>query len=433
MGTIEYFKERFESLASENGAAVLDPIRKNAFAAFSRMGIPTTRHEEWKYTRIGGLFNREYQFPVRLETRQDLPGFQLLPGHELAHQLVFVNGIFSFAQSIIRNDSITVLRLEEAAKNEHKEFVSAQLGHSGEYIHDGLRSLNMAFVHGAIFVHVKKSGSAPIPIYIYHITDSRSANIFAQPRSLFRVEESAAAQIVETYSTLGMQDSFTNQVMEIVVEKDARLEYYKIQNDSSHASQVSTTHIRQIGKSYSHAVTISLNGGIIRNNLDLVLEAPHCEGHLYGLYFQNEKTHIDNHTIVDHAKPNCQSNELYKGMMDDQSTGVFNGKIIVRPLAQKTNAYQSNKNILLSDFSSVNSKPQLEIYADDVKCSHGCTVGRLDEEGLFYLQSRGIREEVAKSLLLHGFAMDILEKIKPEPIREYVDHIIEERLAIDML
>ena len=431
MGTIEYFKERFESQASENGAAVFDPIRKNAFAAFTKQGIPTARSEEWKYTRIGGLFNKEYQFPAILSNKQDLPDFRRLPGQDLAHQLVFINGIFSNEHSIVRDESIKVLALEEAAKNEYRDFVSAHLGHSGEYIKDGLRSLNLAFLHGAVFVHLKKTRSTPV--YIYHITDSRSANIFAQPRSLFRVEESASAQLVETYFTFGTQESFTNQVIEIVVEKDASLEYYKIQNDSSQASQVNTTHIRQIGKSQSHVVTISLNGGIIRNNLDLVLEAQHSEGHLYGLYFQNDKTHIDNHTIVDHTKPNCLSNELYKGMMDDQATGVFNGKIVVQPLAQKTNAYQSNKNILLSDFASVNSKPQLEIYADDVKCSHGCTVGRLDEEGLFYLQSRGIREEIAKSLLLHGFAMDILEKIKPEPIRAYVDHIVEERLAIDML
>jgi Fe-S cluster assembly protein SufD len=238
-------------------------------------------------------------------------------------------------------------------------------------------------------------------------------------------------QVAETYLTLGTGESFTNQVMEFVVNENARLEYYKIQNDSAHASQVSTTHIRQIGKSYTHAVTISLDGAIVRNNLNVVMEAAHCESHLYGLYFQRAQSHIDNHTVVDNAEPNCYSNELYKGILDGSSTGVFNGKIFVRQKAQKTNAFQSNKNILLSNSASVNTKPQLEIFADDVKCSHGCTIGRLNEEGMFYLRSRGIDEDVARSLLLNAFAIDILENIKLPSLRYYVDQLIEDRLQLN--
>jgi Fe-S cluster assembly protein SufD len=176
---------------------------------------------------------------------------------------------------------------------------------------------------------------------------------------------------------------------------------------------------------------ITLGGGIVRSNLNLVMEAEHCESHLYGLYFAGGKTHVDNHTIVDNVKPHCLSNELYKGILDGQSSGVFNGKIFVQPQAQKTNAYQSNKNILLSDEASVNTKPQLEIYADDVKCSHGCTVGRLNEEGLFYLRSRGVTEKTARALLVHAFAMDVLDHIKLKPVEEYVDRLISERLEFD--
>jgi Fe-S cluster assembly protein SufD len=182
-----------------------------------------------------------------------------------------------------------------------------------------------------------------------------------------------------------------------------------------------------------HTVTISLGEGIVRNNLNMVMDAERCESHLYGLYLQQGNGHIDNHTIVDNVSPNCYSNELYKGVMDGHATGVFNGKIFVRQDAQKTNAYQSNKNILLSDNASVNTKPQLEIFADDVKCSHGCTVGRLDDEGLFYLRSRGIREKIARSLLLHAFAVDVLEQIKNGALRQYIDKLIEERLEIDQL
>jgi len=287
-------------------------------------------------------------------------------------------------------------------------------------------------VHGGVFVHVKKGQVPEHPVYIYHIADAGAANVFSQPRSLVHIAENAQVQIVETFSTIGTAESFTNQVMEIVVEKAALLEFYKIQNDAATTNQVSTTHVRQTGKSYTHIVTISLNGGIVRNNLNVVLEAEFCEAHLYGLYFQQGQTHIDNHTVVDNVKPNCLSNELYKGIMNDNTTAVFNGKIFVRPDAQKTNAYQSNKNILLSADASVNTKPQLEIFADDVKCSHGCTIGRLDEEGLFYLQSRGINEKIARSLLVHAFAIDILEHIKPVQIREYVNRMISERLEFDI-
>jgi len=430
MNSIEYFKEKFDQLQStKNG---LDKIRQKGFDDFTRMGIPNARHEEWKYTRIGGLFNKEYQFPLNqtgtMVSQVDLDPIRL-PGHEQANELIFINGIFSFPLSKIwSKDYLLVMPLEDAAKNDFKEIVALHFGHSSNYLKDGINALNTAFVQGAVFVHAKKELTSEQPIYIYNITDARSANILSQPRSLVHISRNAQVQMVETYATIGPEESFTNQVMEIIVEEDAMLEYYKIQNDTDHTNQVSTTHIRQIGKSHIHTVTISLSGAIVRNNLNVVLDAEHCEAYLYGLYFQKGQSHIDNHTVVDNVKPHCFSNELYKGIIDDSATGVFNGKIFVQPHAQKTNAYQSNKNVLLSDSATVNSKPQLEIFADDVKCSHGCTVGRLNEEGLFYLQSRGISEKIARSILLHSFAVDILEHIKPESLRAYVDKLISERL-----
>ena len=430
---IETIKEQYQQLQSKNGSSVLTSIEQNAFNAFNALGVPNAKHEEWRYTRISNLFNKQYAFILGgSESSVSAKEIDIvrLPGHEQANELVFVNGLYSAALSVIRSASLIVLPLDEAAVGEHKEIVLTHLGHSSNYLKDGINALNTAFVHGGVFIHVKKGKSVEHPVYIYNITDARSENIFSQPRSLVHISENAQVQLVETYSTIGRCESFTNQVMEIVVEKDAMVEYYKIQNDAAHANQVSTTHIRQIGKSYTHSVVISLNGGIVRNNLNLVLEAERCEAHLYGLYFPTGKTHIDNHTVVDNVKPHCLSNELYKGIMNDNATAVFNGKIFVQPLAQKTNAYQSNKNILLSDTASVNTKPQLEIFADDVKCSHGCTIGQLDEEGLFYLRSRGISEKSAKSLLVHAFAIDILEHIKPEPIRKYVDRLIEERLKV---
>lgn len=435
MNTIEYFREPFEQLQEENSDSGLRYIRQKAFDSFARMGIPV-RHEEWKYTRISSLFNKQYSFssgqPATSVSKKELDTARL-PGHEKANELVFVNGIFSFPLSTIRSSKqLLIMPLEKAATGEYNDVISKHFGDSSNYLKDGINSLNTAFVKGAVFIHVKKGQIVEHPIFIYNITDARRGNILAQPRSLVHVAGNAHVQLVETYSTIGLDESFTNQVMEIVVEENARMEYYKIQNDGPHSNQVSTTHIRQIGKSYIHTVTISLDGGLVRNNLNVVLDAEHCEAHLYGLYLQKGQSHVDNHTLVDNVKPNCFSNELYKGIIDDNATGVFNGKIFVQPRAQKTNAYQSNKNILLSDTASVNTKPQLEIFADDVKCSHGCTVGRLNEEGLFYLQSRGINERIARSLLLHAFAVDILEHIKPVAIREYVDKLISERLEFNI-
>lgn len=430
-----YIKARFDQLQLNKKGNQLDALRQDAFNDFSKWGIPNSKHEEWKYTRIGGVFNKDYVF-AGIAGTPTLKASSLdavrLPGHDQANELVFVNGLYSTELSSIRSKALKVLPLEEAAAGEFAEIVAANLGHSAKYLKDGINALNTAFVQGGVFVHVKKGQVPGHPVYVYHISDAGAANVFAQPRSLVHIAENAQLQMVETYATIGASESFTNQVMEIVVEKDALLEFYKIQNDAAGNNQVSTTHIRQTGKSYTHIVTISLNGGIVRNNLNVVLEAEYCEAHLYGLYFQGGKTHIDNHTVVDNVKPHCLSNELYKGVMNDSSSAVFNGKIFVQPQAQKINAYQSNKNILLSPDASVNTKPQLEIFADDVKCSHGCTIGQLDEDGLFYLQSRGISETIAKSLLVHAFAIDILEHVKPAAIRGYVDKLISERLEFDI-
>ncbi len=434
MSTSTNFKEAFDRLQSLTEAGYLHNMRENAYNTFTKVGVPGSKHEEWKYTRVNGLFNKEYNLaaenPFSSFTPAELKPFRL-PGFEAASELVFINGFFSFALSVIRSEALLVLPLEEAGRNEYKDIVARYFGDSGKYLNDGINALNTALAEAAVFIHVKKE-MIPHPVYIYNITDAGAANILAQPRSFFYIEESAQVQIVESYASLGVNESFTNQVMEMVVEKNALVEYYKIQNDAAHTNQVSSTHIRQVGKSHTHTVTISLGGNMVRNNLNLVLDAEHCEAHLYGLYLQKGQSHVDNHTVVDNVKPNCFSNELYKGIMDENSTAVFNGKIFVQPQAQKTNAYQSNKNILLSNTAGVNAKPQLEIFADDVKCSHGCTVGRLNEEGLFYLQSRGIPEKIARSLLLHAFAVDILEHIKPLAIRAYVDKLISERLEFNL-
>lgn len=433
MSTIDQLKEKMETLQQNASGNSLQSLRKEAFSDFEKNGIPTTRHEEWKYTRIGGVINKAYNFSLNSITvsTEDFNAHRM-PGYESANELVFINGFYSESLSKIISEGLVAIPIEEAAKNEYKNIVEKYAGHSRNYLKDGINAMNTAIMQGGIFVFLKESMDTAHPVYIYNIMDARSSNVFAQPRSLIYLSPHARLQIAETYITIGQSTSFSNQVMEVVTMQDAQLEYYKIQNDSIQTNAVSTTHIIQAERGYAHTVTISLNGGIVRNNLNFIMAADHGESHMYGLYFLHGDTHIDNHTIVDNVQPNCLSNQLYKGILAGNSTGVFNGKIFVRQAAQKTNAYQSNKNILLSDNATVNAKPQLEIFADDVKCSHGCTVGRLDEEGMFYMQARGIPENKARALLIQAFVTDILEHIRPEPIRKYVDELISQRLETDL-
>ncbi len=423
------------SKESFSGNGSLKALSQKGLELFNEQGIPTVKHEEWKYTRISAVLNKDFSYAegATAITAKDVDAFRLT-GHEAANELVFVNGIYHAEFSTIRSsaDELVIVPLSEAVKGEYKAIVDANLGHSANYHKDGINALNNTFAYQGLFIAVKKNKSVEHPLYCYYINDARTVNVLSQPRTLIYVAANAEVKLVEEEVTIGSSDSFINKVSEIVVEENAQVSIYKIQNEDSHSSCVKTTHVRQLGVSKVNSVTITLNGGVIRNNLNFILEAPGCESNMYGLYCVKGNTHVDNHTIVDNQQPHSLSNELYKGIIDENATGVFNGKIFVRQDAQKTNAYQSNKNVLLSDTATVNTKPQLEIFADDVKCSHGCTIGRLDDEALFYLQARGIGEKAAKALLLHAFAVEILEKIELEPIRQYVDQIISERLDFEI-
>lgn len=433
MVDVSYFKDRFEQLQNASADSEIAKLRLEGFDTFNKTGLPASRNEEWKYTSISALFDKVYHLAsddgTLAITQSDVDAIRL-PGYQQANELVFVNGRFMPSFSTIRSsdNKLTVLPLEQAAKGKYNKLVKQHLGQSSSYIKDGIHALNTSFIYSGLFIHVTKGVELEHPVYLYHLSDVREHHTLSQPRSLVYVDEGSKLQLIETYKTLGASNGFTNEVMEVVVNDNAFVEYYKIQNDTANASQVSTTHIRQTGRSYVHAVTITLSGGTIRNNMNMVLEAAGNEAHLYGLYMLKGRTHADNHTLVDNKNPNCFSNQLYKGIVDDNATGVFNGKIMVQPQAQKTNAYQSNKNILLSDNASINTKPQLEIFADDVKCSHGCTVGQLDEAALFYLRARGIPKESARALLLQAFTEDIVDQVKPKQLQAYIKQLITEQL-----
>jgi Fe-S cluster assembly protein SufD len=419
------FKSNQSSL---NGNKALQSRKKEALANFEKSGFPTTKNEEWKYTNVSSILKKDFILSGSTSlNKEDIQPF-LLGGPEANH-IIFLNGIYSkeYSKIVSPESSLIIKNFSDA----EPAILEAYFGKLADANKDSFTALNTAFAENGAYIRVPKGKIVEAPVILYFISDARQTDILTQPRNLFLAEENSQIKIIETFNNLGSKASFTNIVTEVIVRQDAIVEYYKIQNESEDGHHVGTTEVLHEGKSIFSSTTVTINGGIIRNNLNIELGAEFCESTLYGLYVLKNKQHVDNHTLVDHAKPNCYSNELYKGILDDKSTGVFNGKINVKPDAQKTNAFQSNKNILLSKDASMNTKPQLEIFADDVKCSHGTTVGQMDEEPLFYLRSRGIREDNAKALLMNAFANDIIEHIKIESLKDKIQHLVFQRLLKD--
>ena len=425
----------FSQFEKELNGSISSPIhtrRKDALEQFDRLGFPTTKHEEWKYTDIKGLLKQDFDFaPINNGVSTSAYDLQdlLIPDAE-ANILVFVNGIYQVGLSKIVSPSQDIIIKDfTEAYTTHASVIDSYFAKFAAYNNNAFVALNTAFAQKGSFIYVPNNKIVEKPVIIYHIADTSAGKPVSMPRNLLVAGKNSQASVVEVYLTKGEGTSFTNTVTEIVIQENASLEHIKIQNEGSEAYNIGTTQVYQVRDSKFFSVTISLNGAIVRNDLNIVLDDQNCEANLYGLYMPTGKTHIDNHSLVDHAKPHSYSNELYKGILDGKSTGVFNGKIFVRQDAQKTNAFQSNRNILLSKEASMNTKPQLEIFADDVKCSHGATTGQLDNDMLFYLRSRGISLEKAKALLMHAFAADVVNQIKIEPVRHYIENAITSRLT----
>jgi Fe-S cluster assembly protein SufD len=396
-------------------------LRSEALTAFRSLGLPTSKTEEYKHTLITRLLEKNFQSlqPTLTESSLDVAPY-MIEGLE-AHVLVFINGVFSKKHSSYTTDEVSI-----SLMNDHVTEV-------GKFAHpsvDALVALNGATWNHGVCLEVKKNVRVTKPIIIHQIADASAGAIVTAARNMFAIGMSAEVSVMEKYDSIGGAN-FATVVNEITVAENASFTYTLIQNDAGDRHQFNHTAIHQERNSRVNCFTLSLNGKIIRNNLQLILDGEGIDSHMYGLYLLNGETLADNHTTVDHRKPNSVSNELYKGVMDGNSKGVFNGKIYVRPDAQKTNAFQSNRNIILSDKAAVNTKPQLEIWADDVKCSHGCTSGQLDEEALFYLQSRGIGKETARALLLYAYAGEVIDKIENEALRSYIDGLVSERLHKD--
>lgn len=346
-----------------------------------------------------------------------------------AYRIVLVNGVFRAELSKLNHDAnALIIKPLTKALAEDNDLVKQYLGKYAKVDQEAFSALNTADITEGVFVHVPHNTVVEKPLYIYYLTDSNKESTFYQPRNLFVFGKSSQMRLVEVYRSVGTQPSFSNAITEVVAQENAQVEYYKVQDNQGESYQIETTEVYQMADSTVSCFTATLNGTLVRNNLHLRLDASNCNGNMYGLYLTGVGMHVDNHTVVDHLKPYSLSNELYKGVLGGTGKGVFNGKIFVRQDAQKTEAYQSNKNILLSDTASMNTKPQLEIWADDVKCSHGATSGQLDETALFYLRTRAIGEAQAKALLTRAFANDVLDKINIVNLKEDLDSLVEAKL-----
>jgi Fe-S cluster assembly protein SufD len=400
--------------------------REKAKQILEKSGLPAPKAEEYKFTPITRLLEKNFQSLAPRATSSTIAIDDFLIENLEANVIVFVNGVLNKKHTNIISANLIIESIVDAYAN-NQSLIDKHFTTHAAPGSDTLVALNTAMWNHGTFIKVSANNHIDRPIVIYNLTDAASGEIVTACRNLIILEKGSSLTLIEKYDSIGSQN-FSSTVNEVVVEEEASFTYKLIQNDHGQRFQFNHTTIYQEANSHVNCFTLSLKGKLIRNNLQLILDGEHCDSHMYGLYLLNGDTLADNHTVVDHKKPNSISNELYKGVMDGNSKGVFNGKIFVRPDAQKTNAFQSNRNIILSDKASVNTKPQLEIWADDVKCSHGCTSGQLDEEALFYLRSRGIGKDIARALLLYAYAGEVIDKIKNDAIRTYVDALVSERL-----
>jgi Fe-S cluster assembly protein SufD len=416
-------------LSSSLESEELFALREKAFEQFKQLGFPSTKVEDWKYTNLAPFLKDEFvteQEDDMLTVSEEFIAKVKIKSLD-CYNIILLNGKYrSDLSDTIPGENIFLFPLS-AAMNK-----AAFKEHFGKHVNvekNHFAALNTALFRDGLFLEVKSKKIIDKPLHIIHIT-SADNNLFLQPRHLFVIGAHTETNIIESYVTARSKAKvFVNNVSEIVVGEDSRLQHYYIQSGDERTRYIHLTEVHQQTSSLYNNYKASFPGtGFLRNNLNVVLDGENIESHLYGLYLSGGRQVIDNHTIVDHRKPHCQSNELYKGVMKDEAVGIFNGKIFVRKDAQKTNAFQQNNNLMLSKKAVVDSKPQLEIFADDVKCSHGSTVGQFNNEALFYLKSRGIGEEKARALLIHAFAYDVTEKMPIKAVQSHINQLIEDGL-----
>ena len=429
--------ERYSGLYKENidkisgiSSPYINSFREAAFEKFRELGIPTKKNEAYKYTNLNIFFDHDYKsyfmpvtsdFVKAEEFRCDVADLD-------THGIVLLNGFYPTINEKLRQlpTGVWIGSLNEAAVR----FADKIEKHYGKYAKtetDGLIHLNTAMASDGVFIYVPEGVTLTKPVQIVNLVQS-DEDMFNQHRNLIIVEKNAEFSLIICDHTLSPQKFLTNAVTEIFVGENAHFDIIRVQNEHNAACKITHTFIHQERNSVASSNNMTLHGGLIRNSTYHYLGGEGAESYSYGLFLADKWQHIDNFVNVEHAFPHCTSNQLFKGVLDDMSTGAFNGRILVRPDAQGTLAYQKNNNILLTDDAKMDTKPQLEIYADDVKCSHGATVGQLDGDALFYLQSRGINKREARLMLMFGFAHEVIQNIKIEAHRERMDNLVMQRL-----
>ncbi|MEM9985558.1 MAG: Fe-S cluster assembly protein SufD [Bacteroidota bacterium] len=418
---IDYFQEASAQQAS-NGISV----RNSAVSLLKELDFPDRKNEAWKYTQVKRMLNLPAVHPEGLPL-EDITPF-LIPELE-ADRLVFINQSYvpSLSSLNLNGDKVHVAPLS-ALTDITREVFEANFGEVLSADWDLFAATNTAFAHEGVVAYIPRNTILPYPIQIIHLSESKEGTVGIQHRNLFLAGDGAEGKIIETFHSLGeTSSSLRVHGTEVMVGKNAGLEHVRLQLESSQSSIIDRTEVHQATDSRYHIFTLTFNGDLIRNSLVVRLKGQNTHTDMMGAYLLDGEQHLDNWTQIHHEQPNCYSNELYKGMVDQEASAAFTGKIHVYQPAQKTNAYQSNRNILLSDTANVYTKPQLEIYADDVKCSHGATTGRIDRDALFYLMARGIPEHKARMMMIHAFVMEVADYLSLEAVKSYVDGLVEKK------
>ncbi len=414
----------------EENSHILE-LRNKAIKSFEEKGFPTKKEEDWKYTSLKSILKNDYCIFPNRENNVELKTVKQYFLHNIdTFKIVFIDGVYSSFLSETTHDNMDICLLS-AALNMPKYKAVIETYFNKIASNESLTSLNTAFANEGAYIYIPKHKEVEKPIEIINFTTGNESALMLQPRNLIVVGENAHVQIIERHQSLTDNAILTNSVTEIFAEKRAFVDYYKIQNDNLNASLIDTTFIDQKRESICNVHTFSFGGKLTRNNLNFYQTGDYCNSTLKGITILKNKQHVDNHTLVQHIAPNCESYQDYKGLYADTSRGVFNGKVIVNKEAQKTNAFQQNNNILIDDNASIDAKPQLEIFADDVKCSHGCTIGQFDEDALFYLCSRGIPNKEAHALLMYAFANNVLESVKIPELKRRINKLIANKIGVN--
>jgi Fe-S cluster assembly protein SufD len=418
--------------AIAEGPEWLEPRRRAAIDRFAETGFPGSRDEEWRFTPIAPIAHGTWRQPTGSAggvTREQLGPF--IFGHPEWTTLVFVDGAYTEALSSVGPiaSGVRVGSLSEALRADGA-MLERHLARHAPIEASPFTALSTAFMRDGGFVHVPANADLTSPVHLLFVTTAEAAGAVTHPRNLVLVGAGARASLIESYVTLGEGTAYwTNAVTEVVAGANSWIEHTRIQRESERALHIGLTHVEQERDSHYRSFSLAMGGALARHNLTARLEGENVETLMYGLYLTRGDQVVDNHTAIHHDQPNCRSWEVYKGVLDGRSRAVFNGKVFVRPEAQKTDAKQTNRNLLLSDTAKVNTKPQLEIFADDVKCTHGATVGKLDDVALFYARSRGVPLDKAQLLLTYAFAAEVTSEVVLEPVRSELERLVRERLG----